>query len=246
MSDKQNTFYTSISKYYSEIFPYKAIQQKFVYNKLGGLYKKNILDIGCASGELSLKLAEQGALITGIDLNEDLLAQALENKVHANLTFQRGNMLELETDFEHKKFDAVLCFGNTLVHLQSKELVLKMLKATYAVLKDGGQLLLQILNYDHIVNEQLNGLPLIETDNIRFIRKYKFNAGSELIDFQTQLEIKQENRIVSNEAPLLALKSKDLVQLLDKAGFKNINLYANFKQDTFGGTHIPLVLDCEK
>lgn len=246
MEDKQNQFYTSISKHYSEIFPYNPAQLKFVTNKLSDLSKKQILDIGCATGELAYQLVQSGAEVTGIDLNEDLLAQAISNKQHPNLRFQNGNMLELKEDFNSDEFDAVLCFGNTLVHLQSAEQIFEMLDGAYSILKPGGQLLLQILNYDYICSEPVEKLPLIETDNIKFIRGYNFSEKSDLIGFKTDLEIKAENQTVSNETPLLALKSEELKALLQKAGFKDTRLYANFKQDAFGGKHIPLVVSCIK
>ncbi|WP_297100337.1 class I SAM-dependent methyltransferase [uncultured Draconibacterium sp.] len=246
MHDSQNIFYTSISKYYSEIFPFNPTQLKFVKNKLGELPGKHILDIGCATGELAYQLAESGAEVIGIDLNEDLLQQAISKKMHEKLTFQQGNMLELTQDFKAQQFDAVLCFGNTLVHLNSESLVLQMLEGVETVLKSGGQLLIQLLNYDYICSEPVETLPVIDTENIRFVRRYNFTDDSDLIGFQTDLEIKAINRIVSNETPLLALKSKTLKTLLKKAGFRNIQFYANFKQDAFGGKHLPLVVSCEK
>jgi len=246
MQDIQNIFYTSISKYYSEIFPYNPMQLQFVKAKLGDLFGKDILDIGCATGELGFKLATNKANVIGIDLNEDLLAQAQAHKVHPNLTFLTGNMLELEVDFNQAQFDTVLCFGNTLVHLESEEQVLQMLQAANSVLIPGGQLLLQILNYDYIAGEQVSALPLIETENIKFIRKYKFQEGIKSIRFQTDLEIKAEQKTVSNDTALLALGSEELKSILTEVGFKNIQFYSNFKQAVFGGKHIPLVLSCEK
>ncbi|QIA08030.1 class I SAM-dependent methyltransferase [Draconibacterium halophilum] len=246
MADTQNTFYTSISNYYSEIFPFNPMQLKFVKNKLGDLYEKHILDIGCATGELAAQLAAGGADVTGIDLNEDLLQQAINNKKHDKLTFQQGNMLELKQDFNPQQFDAVLCFGNTLVHLNSEALVLQMLADAKTVLKPGGQLLIQLLNYDYICSEPIEVLPVIDTQNIKFTRRYHFSDNSDLIGFQTDLEIKAKNRIISNETPLLAIKSAELKKLLEEAGFRNIQLYANFKQETFGGKHLPLVVSCEK
>lgn len=246
MSDLQNQFYSSISKYYSQIFPFNPGQLNFVKKKSGELNGKQILDIGCATGELAFRLATNGSKVVGIDLNEDLLLQAKANKKHPNLTVQKGNMLELENDFAAARFDSILCFGNTLVHLQSEKLVQQMLSGVYALLKPGGQFLLQILNYDYIVNERVSALPLIETPSIKFIRNYKFNNTIDLLGFQTNLEIKAEGKKVSNETPLLALKSKNLKLLLQSSGFTNIQLYANFKQDSFGGKHIPLVVSCAK
>ncbi len=127
------------------------MQLEFVKNRVGELKGKQILDIGCATGELAFQLAKEDARITGIDLNEDLLNQALvksgrsgfqsadsvkrESKFSPpNLHFQTGNMLELTTDFQPAQFDVVLCFGNTLVHLQSKEFIQKMLNGVFTVL----------------------------------------------------------------------------------------------------------------
>ncbi len=246
MKDYQNEFYTSISDYYADIFPYQPVQLQFVKKELGSMLDKNILDIGCATGELAVNMAFEGARVTGIDLNSDLINKAKSEKHHPNLRFQTGNMLELENNFLPAEFDAVLCFGNTLVHLQSLDLMLQMMKGVYSVLKPGGQFLLQILNYDYIINQQIFELPLIETDRIRFKRSYKRQEGSQQIRFITQLEIKRENRNVSNETILFSLSSMQLVKLLETSGFKEIELFSNFKRESFGGAHLPLVLRCNK
>jgi SAM-dependent methyltransferase len=258
MNDKQNQFYTSISKYYAEIFPYQPMQLQFVKNRVGDLLGKNMLDIGCATGELAFQLSNKGANVIGIDLNKDLLFQANERNgfrfaesekpepKFISPKFQIGNMLELETDFHENQFEIVLCFGNTLVHLQSIELIRQMLQGVFNVLKTDGHFLMQILNYDFILSEPVTELPIIDTENICFIRKYVFDENSPLIRFQTQLEIKKEERTVSNETPLFALKSADLIDILKNAGFREIEIFSNFKQEPFGGKHLPLVLSALK
>jgi glycine/sarcosine N-methyltransferase len=272
MNNEQNEFYSSISKYYAEIFPYQPMQLQFVKSRAGELAGKQILDIGCATGELTFQLAEAGANVTGIDLNKDLLNQAIgcsgfpaqrsggrsadsvirESEpdkyrvASPNAQFQTGNMLELETDFPPGQFDAVLCFGNTLVHLQTVGLIQKMLNGVFAVLKPGGHFLLQILNYDYILSESVTALPLIETENIQFIRKYAFEDNNPLVRFQTELVLKKENKSVLNETPLFALQSDELIGLLQDAGFKEIELFSNFKSEPFGGKHLPLVVSCRK
>lgn len=246
MANAQNKFYSSIAEYYPEIFPYNPAQFQFVAGNAGDLTGQQILDIGCATGELAFQLAKAGAEVTGIDLNEDLLQQAKTRKVHPMLTFQKGNMLELQNDFQTEKFDVVLCFGNTLVHLSSPEQILEMLTGVNAVLKPGGIYLLQILNYDYIVAEPVTELSLIETENIRFVRQNGFEPGNPVITFQTELHIKKEDEVIFNETPLLALKSKELKELLEDAGFKQIKLFSNFKEESFGGKHIPLVAKAVK
>lgn len=251
MKDIQNEFYSSISKYYAEIFPFQPVQLQFVKSRVGELAGKQLLDIGCATGELAIQLAQNGTFVTGIDLNEDLLSQAqakigFEDFQTANPKFQKGNMLELKTDFQPGQFDGVLCFGNTLVHLQTPELVQQMLNGVFAVLKPGGHFLLQILNYDYILNEPVSELPVIDTENIRFTRKYRFPESGSLISFQPELLIKSENKTIKNETPLLALQSRELTELLQNTGFSEIELFSNFKQEPFGGKHLPLVVGCKR
>jgi glycine/sarcosine N-methyltransferase len=246
MKDNQNEFYTSISKYYSEIFPYQPAQLQFVKNKVEDLAGKQILDIGCATGELAFQIANLGAKVTAIDLNEDLLIQAKTTKLHPNLYFQTGNMLELETDFQPGQFDAILCFGNTLVHLQTVELIHQMLERVFTVLKPGSHFLLQILNYNYILGESITELPLIETENIQFIRRYIFEENNPLVRFQTELVLKNEDKNISNETLLFALQSAELTELLDNKGFMEIELFSNFKREPFVGNHLPLVVSCKK
>jgi 2-polyprenyl-3-methyl-5-hydroxy-6-metoxy-1,4-benzoquinol methylase len=246
MNNKQNHFYTTISKYYSEIFPYQPAQLQFVKNRAGELTGIHVLDIGCATGELAFQLANSGTIVTGIDLNEDLLNRAKSNKIHPNLHFQTGNMLELANDFKPSQFDVVLCFGNTLVHLQTPDLIQQLLKGVFTLLKPGGQFLLQILNYDYIIGEQVSELPTIETENIRFDRKYSFEENNPLIRFQTGLTLKKENKTISNETQLFAIKSTELIELLQNTGFIGIELFSNFKLETFGRSHLPLVVSCKK
>ncbi len=251
MKDNQNEFYSSISKYYAEIFPFQVVQLEFVKSRVGELAGKQLLDIGCATGELAIQLAKNEAFVTGIDLNEDLLKQAqakigVEDFETANPKFQKGNMLELKSDFQPGQFDGVLCFGNTLVHLQTPALVQQMLDGAFAVLKPGGHFLLQILNYDYILSESVTELPLIDTENIRFTRKYRFPESGSLLSFQTELLIKAENKTIKNETPLLALQSRHLIELLQNVGFSEIELFSNFKQEPFGGNHLPLVVSCKR
>ena len=245
MRDKQNEFYSSISEYYHEIFPYNPAQLQFVKHQVGNIAGKQILDIGCATGELAYQIAKEEAIVTGIDLNEELLSQAIQRKKHSHLTFQKGDMSELEKMFSPRQFDAVLCFGNTLVHLSSDSAVKQLFQGVRAISKPDAMFLIQILNYDYIIEQSITELPVIDSEKIRFIRKYDIEKGKSGIRFITSLHIKKSGKTIENETKLLALRSKTLVYLLEEAGFTNIHLYSNFKRDKFGGNHFPFVVSAQ-
>ena len=220
------------------------MQLAFIQHQFGDLNAKHVLDIGCATGELSYQLAQGGAKVVGMDLNADLLIQARKKEVPGHLSFREGNMLHLKTDFAKAQFDGVVCLGNTLVHLNSHAEIRQTLEGMRYVLKPGGQLVLQILNYDHILENRVNALPKIESDAVVFNRYYDFEPDAERIQFRTELNIKSTGRSIENTTSLLALKSDSLKKALQQSGFTDIRLYSNFKRDPFGGKHLPLVLGC--
>ena len=246
MSETQSRFYTSIARYYSEIFPFQPAQLKFIEQISGEIKGCKILDIGCATGELAFKLAENGAIVTGIDLNEDLLRMAESRDKIPGLLFLNRDMTNLPQYFDSGCFDHVLCFGNTLVHLQNLPSMEKFFSGISTVLKPGGKLLLQILNYDYIVENRIETLPVIETDNIRFVRNYGFQECSPIIQFITELILKSEDTTIRNETPLYALKSSELRNLLESKGFTTITFYSSFAMQPLGGNHLPLVVSCSK
>jgi glycine/sarcosine N-methyltransferase len=185
-----------------------------------------------------MKICLVRRIAQSINISTDYLKRESE---FATPKLQIGNMLELATDFKPAQFYVVLCFGNTLVHLQTRELMRQMLNGVFTILKPGGRFIMQILNYDYIFAEQVSKLPTIETENIQFIRNYKFEENSPLIRFQTELILKKKEKSILNETLLFGLKSAELIELLKEAGFTEIELFSNFKQEPFGGKHLPLV-----
>ncbi len=242
----QEKFYTSIANYYSDMFPYKPAQMQFVKEHAGGVEGKAVLDIGCSTGLLAKELANQGARVTAIDLNPILLEQAQQHSAHENVRYLMVNMLHIGQEFDDSMYDVVNCFGNTIVHLLDLNDIQQMLNAIYDKLKPRGNFFIQLLNYDYINKEKVGQLPMIETESIKFTRKYQFTEGDPIVQFQTELKLKKENQTIINNAQLLMLGSTQLKEMLDKAGFQDISFYADFLGNPFGGKHLPLVVRCNK
>ncbi|WP_066506966.1 class I SAM-dependent methyltransferase [Abyssisolibacter fermentans] len=143
------SFYDDISKYYNYIFPLKNNKVDFVLDGVNDAQR--ILDIGCSTGELAKSLSEQGNFVVGIDLDEAMIkiAKGYEND---NLKFHYLNMLRICDFFDTCYFDQIICFGNTLVHLNNDEEILVLFKAVRALLKKDGSFKFQIINPDYSYN----------------------------------------------------------------------------------------------
>lgn len=247
MKIDQELFYSSIAKYYNQVFPLNESQISFVRSMIQSLPEKQILDIGCSTGQLSRSLAGFGSQVTGIDLNPDMIHIAQSEPQLPNLKFIQANMLDLDVHFSETTFDAVVCFGNTLVHLDSTDEVATFLKQVTKVLKPGGKLLIQILNYDLILDQGIEELPLIDGPKVSFIRKYDLpNRENEKIIFNAELVIKSSRESLFHASRLLALRKNDLQELLDHYGFGRTKFYANFDEKPYRGNHLPLVLSTER
>ncbi len=58
---------------------------------LGNVSGRTLLDLGCGAGATSLALARRGALVTGLDISEDLLAKARSRDPARTVTFTRAD-----------------------------------------------------------------------------------------------------------------------------------------------------------
>lgn len=240
-------FYQSIAPWYDHIFPASPMQVKFTAQQLAALSHKTILDIGCGTGNLSLLLADAGARVSGIDLDTEMIKMAqAKAQSRPNLTFQVTDMLQISTQFKPLSLDAVICFGNTLAHLLRSGDILSFFNQSATLLKSGGHLLVQIINYDYVLDEGLDGLPTIENNHIKFERHYEFREQDEMINFKTHLTVKATGQSITNSVPLHPIRRDFLMKLLQESGFERIRFFGGFDGAPLSERSMPLIVTAQK
>jgi len=238
------SFYQQIAPYYHHIFKINANQVDFIKLTIPESDCK-VLDIGCGIGTLSFELTNYYKNVLGIDMDAEMvLAASKKKKDKSNsIQFQQISMLKLDTLIDNNSVDGIICFGNTLVHLNSLDEITDFLQQSKAVLKSNGKLLLQIVNYDKIIEKDIKQLPLIENDEILFERNYCYRKSENKIDFNTRLTVKSTQQIIENSIELLPLLKKELALLLNKAGFDNCNYYGNFNLEPYAIESSALIIE---
>lgn len=239
-------FYDELSKYYKYIFPLNPSTLKFLKNNLD--VNERILDVACGSGEYTLGLVADGINVVGLDLDEDMIKRATEKATteHLASNFVVGNMLKLKDYFNDEEFGSVFCIGNSLVHLNSIDEIKSSLLSINDILKSKGRLVIQIINYERILEKQLPCLPTIKNEDakIEFVRNYIPNGDK--ITFNTILKTHNHGEFVNN-IDLLPLKPDDLISILKTTGFNIISTHGNFKGDEFQPLDsMPFIVVCEK
>jgi len=238
------SFYQQIAPFYHHIFKINVNQVDFIKLKIPES-DCNVLDIGCGIGTLSFELTNYYTNVLGIDMDAEMVRAALKKQrdKSKSIQFQQISMLKLDTFIDKNSVGGIICFGNTLVHLNSLDEISDFLQQSKAVLKSNGKLLLQIVNYDKIIEKNMKQLPLIENDEIIFERNYHYRKSENKIDFNTRLTVKSTQEIIENRIELLPLLKKELALLLNKAGFDNCNCYGNFNSEPYAINSPALIIE---
>lgn len=228
------SFYQEIAAYYHHIFKINSNQVDFIKSKIPEI-EGEILDIGCGIGTLSLELSNYYNCVLGIDMDAEMIRAASKKteNISKNIDFKQISMLEMVPFIKKNSLEGIICFGNTLVHLNSLDEIADFLQQSKTVLKSKGKLLLQIVNYDKILGKNIKQLPIIENDEIIFERNYEYRKSENKIDFNTRLTVKSTQQIIENSIELLPVLKNELAILLKNAGFNTCNYYGNFNQELY-------------
>ena len=238
-------FYTNIADYYDYIFPYNQMHKNFILSCYKDSNSKKLLDIGCGTGNLSLELSKNFKNVISIDLDTEMINKAISKVGNtSNINFRCMNMLKIDEEFSENSFDAVISFGNTIVHLKNLNEMHTFFAGIRKALKPSSPFLFQIINYDRILEQHIDNLPTIENEKIQFKRDYLYDKTQNLIKFSTILTIKDTGTIIKNRVDLYPLLSSEIRKLLTTNGFTNINFYGSFKKDIFNpADSIPLIVE---
>lgn len=111
----------------------KVVRQSEKYQ----VQAKNILDVACGTGELSVRLAESGFQVTGVDLSEDMLSVAQAKSAERGLFVKlfKQNMAEMEG---LGSFDIITIFCDSLNYLEDEEEVVKTFQRVYEQIHQNG------------------------------------------------------------------------------------------------------------
>lgn len=248
-------FYSEFSKNYDKIFPLNIKKLNLIDNTFKELKEKReetkLLDVGCGTGSYALKLAEKGYKVKAIDLDAEMisLAESKMKDARVEVDFYRIGMLNLKKKFKAASFDGIYIVGNVMVHL-TKEEIKDFLDLTADLLKANGKIFIQIVNYNRILELDLEGLPTIysKDDSVRFERNYEYNEKENILYFKTRLIDHFDDQILSeNKIELYPICKNELESIMKKSGFNIEKAYGSSSGDQYRKlSSVPLIITAQK
>ena len=137
--------YKSFSYYYDQMMS-DIDYDYFINIALKYISKdKNVIDIGCGTGTITLALKKQGYEICGMDNSSDMLVICHQKMVENNVYFPIFEN-NVEEELPDKSFDVAISFLDVMNYVDYK----KAFKSIYHCLKDGGIFLFDVDQVSYI------------------------------------------------------------------------------------------------
>jgi SAM-dependent methyltransferase len=222
---------------------------EWIVSQFGVDHTTEIADFGCGPGLYTTKLAERGAIVTGIDFSKNSIMYAMEvaEKQDLKIDYIHANYLDFETS---KKFDLItmiMCDFCALSPEQRKVMLTKF----HSLLKPGGSVLLDVYSLNSFKQKeesvtcelnQLNGFWSLE-DYYCFVNTFKYEEEKVILDKYTIVE-EAYTRIVYN---WLQYFSKDSLQdEFEENGFKIEEIYSDVAGKTFASESTEIAIVARK
>jgi SAM-dependent methyltransferase len=224
--------YELLATEYSRIFPSSKEKLDFVEKYLLNKSNLEILDIGCASGEFANQLVSGfDVSVTGIDLDEAMIKEAkTQYGSNPGLQFKSVDMVEFLSNAPERSFDLITCMGNTLVYLESETELSEFLRLVDRSLKDSGSFIIQILNYQN--PEIVPGFvfPVLETEKIRFERRYTESEQKGFLEFKTTISNKLTGEEFEDSHLHCAFSSERVAVIAGASGFSEVVRFGGYDE----------------
>ena len=234
---KPEKFYDNLAPQYNSMTRFAnrmEREQENIKKMISKFHLQSAIDAACGNGIHSILLAQQGIKVTAIDISEKMITAAKSNADNygVNIHFITSPMEKIDA-LGLKKADAVFCVGNSIPHILDPTVLLHIFSSFYNLLRPNGAVVLQLLNYDRILENQERIVNVQKKENLEFIRFYDFLDNKIRFNLLTIDWAQQpaENQLTSTM--LYPYRKKELLTLLNSAGFKNINCYSDLKLAPF-------------
>ncbi len=131
---------------------------------IGDVENRKILDYGCGTGTFSRILAELGAVVTGVDVSEEMIRVAQQNE-QRRITYypiSSGGIGFLSGEsLDHAVANFVLCT------IPSKKEILEVLRSIHRVLKPGGRFVIMNSNWERSNGKEFVSFRMDYCENLR-------------------------------------------------------------------------------
>ena len=245
MENVSRDFYDRFASKYDVMISDKRYDEDLPF--FNGIFKKHnvksILDCSCGTGKHVIKFSQLGFEVTGSDVSIEMINKAKRNAelLGAGVDFVQADFKRL-ADVLDKKFDCVVCLGNSLNHESEEKGILSALRSMYDVLRNKGVVIIQIRNLPKLVKERRRIFPIHfhkEPNGDRKIFFYVLDFYRTKVKFNviSFLEFNEKPTFEADSVDYRIISAQKLIELMRKIGYRQLKIYGDFKFARFNDEH---------
>lgn len=189
-----------------------------------------ILELGCGTGNITSLMQDKGYDMIGVDISEDMLAEAKEKaqQKKQDILFLNQDMCEFEL---FGTVDSCICICDSLNYILEIEDILKTFKLVNNYLNPKGLFIFD-LNTEYKFKNILSDNSFSATENnAAYIWENYYYEDEMINEYYTNIFIKDNNGQYSRHEEYhyqKAYKKETIIELLKKAGLEILGIYDSF------------------
>jgi SAM-dependent methyltransferase len=195
---------------------------------------KEILELACGTGKLSVQFARDGYAVTGLDLSEEMLTIAYNRALDelddsVGIGFIEGDMRDLS---DVGTYDAVTCYSDSICYMSDREAVQEVFDGVFNALNAGGTFIFDVHSV-HQIDNVFPGYTYHENEeDFAFIwdsfpGEKAHSITHELTFFVKDSDGKFERRDEVHDERTYTIDN--YLTMLDNAGFVSVQVFADFE-----------------
>ena len=154
--------YSVLADYYDAEHDALVADVEF-YQDLAGVAGPDVLDLGCGTGRVGLKLAASGLRVIGGDASEAMLTVA-EGKLRQDRVPMELRRLDMRSLDFTSRFDLVVCALDSFGHMLTIEDQESCLSGVFRALRPGGVVAIDVMNPNPEMLSARDGAVLLQSD----------------------------------------------------------------------------------
>ena len=210
-----------------------------------------VLELGCGTGRITIKLMKAGIDVTGLDLSEKMLELFRENAEKEGLEAKThlGDMRDFKIS---EKFGLVIFPYRSFLHLLTTGDRKKTLSNVHSHLENGGKVMLHIFQPSENELECTGRSHHIDTtrvkkDGEKFVLEWSMQYYPENKTADYSIEVNKNGETVNRFDMTISFVSVDeLKNILEGSSFRNIKVYGGFDYEDYNENCEEVVVVAEK
>ena len=201
----------------------------FILNVLNVPNGAALLDVPCGEGRLTRELASRGYSLTGVDFSTDFLQEARSKTTEKNLDirWEQNDMRSLPWQHE---FDGAFCFGGSFGYFED-EGNSEFVRVVCRSLKPGARFVLDIGISMETLLPRLQVREWTRIGNFLFLEESHYDHVKGR--FNTDYTFIRDGQVDTRSGSHRVYTYRELVQLLESAGFTDVQSFRSLAREPF-------------